>query len=148
MLIDGEDVKQAIVQRLLELFPNTNVYKEAKSNVLYPHFFVRQVSLADEQDRREYHILSYAIEIRYRVASDPSTDLKLEQNLDSVALKLMQGFNVIDFEESKIRCTEKHYEKVDGVIYFFLNVDIMTKYISGKEYIKQGKLKTEVELKK
>ena len=144
MLIDSEDVKQAIVERLLKLFPNVAVYKEAKTNIVYPHFFVYQITLSSEEERKDYHLLSYSMEIRYRVASDPSTDLKLEQNLDNMGLKLLQDFNIIDFEEEKIRCKDKRYEKVDGVLHFFFTIDILTKYVSGEETIKQNKLSVEV----
>ena len=144
MLIDSEDVKQAIVERLLKLFPNVAVYKEAKTNIVYPHFFVYQITLSSEEERKDYHLLSYSMEIRYRVASDSSTDLKLEQNLDNMGLKLLQDFNIIDFEEEKIRCKDKRYEKVDGVLHFFFTIDILTKYVSGEETIKQNKLSVEV----
>ena len=121
--LKSEDVKQAIVQRLLEIAPNVAVYKEAKTAPEYPHFFVYQINLTDVEERKNYHILSYSMTVRYRVASDPSTDLKLEQNLDSMSLKLMRGFNIIDFGDGKIRCTEKSTEKVDGVLHFFCTLN-------------------------
>lgn len=144
MLIDSEDVKQSIVEKLLELFPDVAVYKEAKTNIVYPHFFVYQINLASEEERKGYYLLSYSMEVRYRVASDPSTDLKLEQNLDNMGLKLLQGFNIIDFEDEKIRCKNKSVEKVDGVLHFFFTVDILVKFVSGEETIKQNKLSVEV----
>ena len=146
MLIDSEDVKQAITQRLLELFPDVAVYKEAKTNVVYPHFFVYQINVSSEEERKDYFLLHYSMEIRYRVASDSSTDLKLEQNLDNMGLKLLQGFNIIDFQDEKVRCKEKSIEKVDGMLHFFFTIDILTKYVSGEETIKQNKLNLEVNL--
>lgn len=146
MLIDSEDVKQAITQRLLELFPEIAVYKEAKTNIVYPHFFVYQIGISDEEERKDYHILSYSMEVRYRVASDPSTDLKIEQNLDSMSLRLLQDFNIIQFEDEKVRCKKKTTEKVDGVLHFFFSVDILGKFVSDKETIKQNKLGLEVKL--
>ena len=143
MLIDSEDVKQAIVERLLQLFPDIAVYKEAKTNIAYPHFFVYQINLSAEEERKNYFLLPYSMEIRYRVASDPSTDLKLEQNLDNMGLKLLLGFNIIDFENEKIRCKDKSYEKVDGVLHFFFTVDILAKLVSDEETIKQNKLNLE-----
>ena len=146
MLIDSEDVKQAVTQRLLELFPNITVYKEAKTNVVYPHFFVYQINLSNEEERKDYFLLHYSMEIRYRVASDSSTDLKLEQNLDNMGLKLLQGFNIIDFEDEKVRCKGKSVEKVDGVLHFFFTIDILAKYADDGEHIKQNKLGLEVKL--
>lgn len=146
MIIQSEDVKQAIVKKLLEIAPNVIVYKEAKTTPVYPHFFVYQINLTDTDERKNYHILSYSMTIRYRVSSDPSTDLKLEQNLDNMSLKLMQGFNVIDFGDSKIRCVEKNTEKVDGVLHFFCTLKILAKDVSENETIKQNKLNVEVNL--
>lgn len=144
MLIDSEDVKQAIVQKLLEMFPDIAVYKEAKTSVVYPHFFVYQINVTCNEERKNYFLLSYSMEVRYRVASDSSTDLKLEQNLDNMGLKLFQGFNIIDFEDEKIRCKDKSIEKVDGVLHFFFTVDILAKLVSDEETIKQNKLYVEV----
>lgn len=140
MLIDSEDVKQAIAQRLLNLFPNITVYKEAKTNVLYPHFFIYQISIVDTEERKDYHILSYSMEIRYRVTSDPSTNLKLQQNIDEMSLKLLQNFNIIDFENEKIRVKNKTTEKVDGVLHFTFTIDILAKIVSDEETIKQNKM--------
>ena len=143
MLIDSEDVKQAIIQRLLDLFPDITVYKEAKTNIVYPHFFVYQITLSSEEERKNHYLLTYSMEVRYRVASDSSTDLKLEQNLDNMGLKLLQGFNIIDFEQEKIRCEQKSYEKVDGVLHFFTTMKILTKKVP-EENIKQNKLEVKV----
>lgn len=140
MLIDSEDVKQAIAQRLLNLFPNITVYKEAKTNVLYPHFFIYQISIVDTEERKDYHILSYSMEIRYRVTSDPSTNLKLQQNIDEMSLKLLQNFNIIDFENEKIRVKNKTTEKVDGVLHFTFTIDILAKIVSDEKTIKQNKM--------
>lgn len=146
MFIDSEDVKQAITQRLLEIFPDITVYKEAKTNIVYPHFFVYQINVSDREERKDYHLLSYSMEIRYRVASDSSTDLKLEQNLDNIGLKLLQSFNIIDFEDEKIRCKDKSIEKVDGVLHFLFTIDILAKLVSNEETIKQNKLNMEVKI--
>ena len=138
--LTGENVKQAIVQQLLKTFPNIKVYKEAITNPQYPHFFVYQISLVDTEERKNYHLMSYAMNVRYRVKSDPSTDLKLEQNLDDMAMRLLQNFNIIDFGNEKIRVKEKNTEKVDGVLHFTFNVDILGKVIPSGESVKQNKL--------
>ncbi len=144
MIIESEDVKQAIAERLLELFPEVNVYKESKTNILYPHFFVYQVNLMSEDERRNHHILYYMMEIRYRVAADPSTDLTLQRDLDEIALKLLQGFDIIDMEDEKVRCTDKSIEKSDGVLLFTMTIPIMVK-VSDEEGIKQNTLSVKME---
>ena len=138
--LTGENVKQAIVQQLLKIFPGVKVYKEAITNPLYPHFFVYQISVSDTEERKNYHLMSYSMEIRYRITSDPSTDLKLEQNLDDMGMKLLQNFNIIDFDSEKIRVKEKNTEKVDGVLHFTFVIDILGKVIQNEESIKQNKL--------
>ena len=146
MLIESEDVKQAIVERLLELFPDVAVYKEANTNVVYPHFFVHQVNLIDESERQGRHLLYYYMEIRYRVASDPSTNLNLQRDLDEKTLKLSQGFNIIDFEDEKVRCTNKSFEKSDGVLLFTMTIVITAKEVSGESSVLQNTLDVQMEL--
>lgn len=145
MIIESEDVKQAIAERLLELFPEVNVYKEAKTNVLYPHFFIYQVNFMDEKERKDHFILYYMMEVRYRVAADPSTDLTLQRDLDKIALKLLQGFDIIDMEDEKVWCTDKSIEKSDGVLLFTMTIAIMVKKVSGEEGAKQNTLSVKME---
>lgn len=142
--ITGELIKQSIISELLRMFPEVSVYKEAKTSLSYPHFFIYQISLSDEQERKNYHILTYSMDIRYRVASDPSTDLKLQQNIDSVALKLLNSFNIISCRNEFIRCENKSIEKENGVLHFMFNIRIMVKNVSDEENNKFDKLKVEV----
>ena len=145
--LESEEVKNAVIARLLEIFPTMAVYKEAMTKPKYPHFFVYILGLTDEEERKDCHILSYSMTIRYRVASDPSTDLKLEADLDKVSFKLMEQLNIIDFGNDKIRCTDKRMEKVDGVLHFFCTLDVFVKAVQNDvDTVKQGKLSLEVEL--
>ena len=52
MIITSEDIKNSIISRLLELFPDVSVYKESKTNPSYPHFFVYQLNLSVDKERR------------------------------------------------------------------------------------------------
>ena len=142
--ITSELIKQSIISELLRMFPEVSVYKEAKTSLSYPHFFIYQISLSDEQERKNYHILTYSMDLRYRVASDPSTDLKLQQNLDSVAIKLMNSFNIISCRNEFIRCENKSIEKENGVLHFMFDIRIMVKNVSDEENNKFDKLKVEV----
>lgn len=146
VILESEDVKQAIVERLLEVFPDVRVYKEASSVVEYPHFFVYQIILLDDEDRKDVHILDYSMEIRYRVASDPTVDLTLERDLDNMGLKLLQYFNIIDFEGEKVRCTEKSITKSDGILHFFFTIRIMVKKVSDSREVTQNTLDVQIEL--
>lgn len=140
MELHSEDVKEAIIKRLLEIAPDVEVYKEATTNVKYPHFFVHQINVTDEEERKDYHLLSYSMDIRYRTVSDPSTDLRLNQNLAEMGMKLLVNFNTIDFEDSKIRCKDKSVENENGVLHFFTTLQILAKLDKNEENIKQNKL--------
>ena len=89
--LTGESVKQAIIEQLIRIFPNVTPYKESTTKISYPHFFVYQISVADSKERKNYHLMSYAMEVRYRVKPDPSTDSTLELNLDGMGMKLLQN---------------------------------------------------------
>ena len=139
--LKSEDVKQAIIKRLLEIAPHVSVYKEAKTTPIYPHFFVYQINLSDEEERKNYHILTYSMDIRYRIASDPSTDLKLQQKLDSMSYSLLNGFNIISLNDDNfIRVSEKNTEKVDGVLHFFCILKLVVKNVSDETKDKLNKL--------
>lgn len=144
MELHSEDVKEAIIKRLLEIAPDIEVYKEATTNVKYPHFFVHQINVTDEEERKDYHLLTYSMDIRYRTVSDPSTDLKLNQNLSSIGLKLLTNFNIIDFNESKIRCNDKSIEVQDGVLHFFTTLSTLVKLDKGEEINKQNSLEVSI----
>lgn len=146
--LKSEEIKNAIASRLLELAPGTSVYKEAVTAPKYPHFFVHQVSLSDKEQRKNHHILTYSFDIRYRVASDPSTDLRLEQKLDEVGLRLTAGLNIINCNDIKIRIEDKNYEKPDGVLHFFCKVNLQAELVDlGSSIPKQEKLDVSIEVK-
>lgn len=146
MEFGGDDIKTATVRRLLEAFPGIAVYKEAVSKPAYPHFFVRQINLADELDRRGVHLLTYSMNVRYRAASDSSTVPNLEQTLDDIGLRLSQCLNLLDFGGKKIRCVEKSAEKEDGVLQFFFSATAMALEKNDENIEKFGRLKVDVGL--
>lgn len=133
MELHSEDVKESIIKRLLEIAPDVEVYKEAVTNPKYPHFFIHQINVNDEEERKDYHLLTYSMDIRYRTVSDPSTDLKLNQNLSDMGLKLLTNFNIIDFDESKIRCEDKSIEVQDGILHFFTILSTLVKLDKNEE---------------
>lgn len=146
VLITGELVKNSVVGQLLNQFPNITVYKEAITNPVYPHFFVNQVALIGEEERKDRFDLSYNINVRYHSASDPSTDLRLEQNLDGITIQLMEGFNIIGIGDELIRCVDKSTQKVDGVLHFNFNINLHARKIK-EEPVKQNELGIEIHSK-
>lgn len=143
--IKSDDVKEAVVKKLIEVFPGMAVYKEAVTTPSYPHFFVYQTGVVDTEERSGYHILSYSMDVRYREASDPSTVSKLQQRLDNVGFALLLNFDLLDFNDSLIRCVDKSLEKNDGVLHFMCTFTPLAKKKNNVENIKQMKMKMEVE---
>lgn len=143
--LKSEEVKNAIAARLMQIAQGTAVYKEAISAPRYPHFFVHQINVNDSEERKRRHILTYSFDVRYRVTSDSSTDLKLEQNLDAMALKLMANFNIIDCNDIKLRCEGKNYEKVDGVLHFFMKIAVHIYDEQNEESVKMQQLDENIE---
>ena len=145
MMIMSEDVKNAIIYKLLEIFPDISVYKEAKTSLSYPHFFVYQINFSCEEERKGYFFLDYSMDIRYRVASDSSTDLKLQQNLDNVSLLLFTYFDIIEINDLKIKCKNKRVEKVDGILHFLCDFRILCKLNKNEVFEKQNKLEVRID---
>ena len=146
--LKSEEIINAIRARLYQIAPDTTVYKTSQTRPVYPHFFVHQIGATDDEKRKNHHLLTFSFDIRYRIASDPSTDLKTDQKLDEMALKLFVGFTVIDCNDIKIRCGNKNYEKVDGVLHFFFDVKTQVLLVNMNENIpKQQKLGVEIGVK-
>lgn len=122
MIVTSEDVKEAISNKLLRTFPKVDVYKEAVSDETYPNFFITLIEIGVEVQRKNWQILTYAFDVRYRNVNDPTTDSKLQENLDKIGFVLLQVFDIIPFESSKIRIHDKRLEIVDGVLHFLFNV--------------------------
>lgn len=133
IIISGDVIKNAIVKELMRISPDTIVYKESVTEPEYPHFFVYQISVVDNEDRKGIHNLTYSFDIRYRNVADISTDSKLEQNLDDMGILLMENFNIIPIGDEYIRCEEKAIEKVDGVLHLNFIINIMVEKIKEVE---------------
>lgn len=147
MIITSEVIKNTVVKRLIEVYPNIVTYKEAITSPIYPNFFVNLLQVNCEEQRKGKFILSFNFEIRYRHIADPTTDLKIQQDLDDVGIKLMSAFHFIMLNDLVIKCEDKYYEKVDGVLHFFFNLKEMVENPPNEEYIKQNKLQLTQELK-
>lgn len=122
--IIGETVKSATSIKLGEIFgEKAKRYKEAIPKMIYPNFFIHQISANIREDTKNRWFLDYLINIRYRYVKDTSSINDLEQKLDEIALKLMTEFTEIQLERP-IKVRNARYEKVEGVLYFFFNVSV------------------------
>lgn len=125
--IIGESIKSATSIKLGEIF-GTDIkrYKESIINIQYPNFFIYQVSANIESDTYNRRIINYLVNIRYRYVEDISTVSNLEENLDKMGLKLMTEFNTIQLEKP-MKVLNARYEKADGVLQFFFNINVRIK---------------------
>lgn len=141
-IISGESIKNAAVNKVIECLPGVNVYKEVTSTPEFPHCVVHQLSMQCEEERDGYFLLTYNMQIRYTHSYDLSTESRLQQILDNVALTLMANFDLLEMGDGYIRCSEKSYEKVEGVLLFSFDVQILAnaRDMDASEIEKMGKL--------
>lgn len=122
-------VTSSLVIQLGEIFPGVKRYREAvpAQSLVYPHFFVHQLTVDSQKERTNYWIVNYFVNIRYHVAPDPTivTGGLLQQQLDDVSIRLMADLEYIYFDDIPVRVMNPRTEKVDGVLHFFCNISVM-----------------------
>ena len=144
--LTGESIKTGLRIELLKLFTGATVYTEqiGDSVAVYPHFFVNQLTLSAQEDRRDHWFLQYLINLRYRVAAEPFLDRNLNQKLDAVGLQLLE-IKWITIGPYRERLLNPRCEKVDGVLHFFTNFNVQATK-EEEEGVKQEKLTKNIQL--
>lgn len=120
--IIGESIKSASGAEIMKSFPGATWYKEQITTLKYPHFFVHQLTLDITEDRKNRWWISALMNIRYRIAADPTTDSKLQEKLDAVGLQLLCDLQNIYLIDILVKIRNARYEKVDGVLFFFYDI--------------------------
>lgn len=124
-MIYGETIKTAFAQRLSELFPDVAIFKEEEDQTAtFPNFFILQLTLSSEEDRKDHYWLTYYVTIRYREAADINTVSKLEQKLDKMGADMIINLVDIPINDRPHKLRNCNTEKVDGVLHFFANVTV------------------------
>ena len=124
-MIYGETIKSAFATRLLELFPDVKVYKEKEDEQdIFPNFFILQLTLNSQEDRKDHYWLTYYVTVRYRQVADINTEPKLQQKLDDIASEMIINLVDIPINEKPVKLRNCNCEKVDGVLHFFANVTV------------------------
>lgn len=124
-MIYGETIKTAFATRLLELFPDVKVYKEKEDEQdIFPNFFILQLTLNSEEDRKDHYWLTYYVTVRYRQVADINTEPKLQQKLDDIASEMIINLVDIPINGKPVKLRNCNCEKVDGVLHFFANVTV------------------------
>jgi len=120
-------VTSALGIRLREIFGGTWYRETIPAQLLvYPHWFVNQLTLNIQPERRNHWWVSYFATMRFRVAADPASVVgSLQQQLDDASIKLLAGLDYIYWNGIPVRISNLRTEKVDGVLHCFCNVDVM-----------------------
>jgi len=121
-------VTSALGIRLREIFPGVMWYRETipAQMLVYPHWFVNQLTLNIQPERRNHWWLSYFATMRYHVAADPASVVgSLQQQLDDASIKLLADLDYIYWNGIPVRISNLRTEKIDGVLHCFCNVDVM-----------------------
>ena len=127
MKLQGETIKNAIATELNRLFPNISVYKEEQTNPYnFPNFFILQLSMNSQEDRKDHYFETYLYEIRYRQIADVELEPKIEQKLDNVGNTLINEFKSVIFDSRPYKIRQANYEKVDKVGHFTFQVTVQT----------------------
>lgn len=124
-MIYGETIKSAFATRLNELFPNVAIYKEKEDGAdKFPNFFILQLTLNSQEDRKDHYWLTYYVTIRYREVADINTEPKLQQKLDKIGSEMIINLVDIPINGKPFKLKNCNCEKVDGVLHFFANVTV------------------------
>lgn len=154
--IIGETIKSATSIKIGDIFKVATVtdgkttytypkrYKENISKPTYPNFFIGQVNLMNTPKGRNRMQLDYLMTIQYRVAENTETITNLQQQLDNIGLKLCAELTELNLE-LPTKTSNRHYEKVDGVLHFFFNITVFAvPELDEEPKLKEYKLNEEV----
>lgn len=123
--LGSEFVRNAVFREIKKLFPDITVYKESTSNPRMPSAYITIIDVHTEKKWAHSFLLTYNCVIRYHEVLDPSTLDNLQSKLDAAGQHLMYGFDVLKAGDTYIRATDVHYEKQEGVLYFYFTIKMM-----------------------
>lgn len=134
-------VVSSLGRQIMLAFPGVPWHRETISvNLLsFPNFFIQQLTLDTQPERRNHWWLNYLATIRYRHIDDPALAWDLQENLDRVSLTLMDKLTDIFWDDIPVVIRNPRTEKVDGVLHYFCNITVMAKK-SVEEFAKMMKL--------
>lgn len=121
-------VTSALGIRLREIFPGVTWYRETvpAQLLVFPHFFVNQLTLDMQAERQNHWIVNYFATIRYREVSDPASITgSLQERLDNIGIKLMSELEYIMWNDIPVTIRNPRIEKIDGVLHWFGNIAVM-----------------------
>lgn len=119
------DIKDAISIRLNQAFGNEyEIYsKKVEQGLQEPCFFIKVLSPSRKQIIGNRYYLEVSVDIHYFPAVDGDND-----ELDEVGASLFNDLEYITMvNEDQLRGTKMSYEKVDGVLHFFITYGLYVK---------------------
>lgn len=122
-------VTSALGIRLREIFPGVTWYRETvpAQLLVFPHFFVNQLTLDMQPERQNHWFINYFATIRYREVSDPASITgSLQERLDNIGIKLMSELEYIMWNDIPVTIRNPRIEKIDGVLHWFGNITVMS----------------------
>lgn len=144
--LKATSVTDAIIKKLIELFPGIAIYEEAITTLRYPHFFIFNLSTDTEEDNYNRYYVNYLINIRYRVAAQPQFVTTLQKDLDTVAMELLSNLELVELDGWKYRIKNARAEKIDGILQYYCNLSVRVKKALPDEP-KQEYLETNTQVK-
>lgn len=114
-----------------EEFPGITRYREVipAQMLVYPHFYIHQLTIDVQPERRNHYMVNYLVNIRYHAAADPSSITgRLQSELNDISIRMLSDLEYIYFDNELVRLTNRRTEKQDGVLFFFCNVSIFAKH--------------------
>lgn len=121
-------VTSGLTIRLGEIFPDVSRYREtvAAQNLKYPHFFINQLTISTETERRNHVWVNYFATIRYHHVQDPVTNYQgLQEVMDRVSIEMLSELSSITWDGMPVEITNARTEKIDGVLHWFGNIRVM-----------------------
>ena len=132
--LSGETIKNAIARELNRIFPDVAVYKEEQTTPYdFPNFYILQLSLNSQEDRKDHYFQTFLYEIRYRQIADVELEPRIEQRLDSIGLQLTTELVRITIDNRPYRILQANYEKVDKVGHFTFQVRVQVEKEKDEE---------------
>jgi hypothetical protein len=128
----GDTVRSALGAKIMEIFPGVVWYRDFVTDMQYPHFFISQLTLSSQEDRRDHFFLRYLMTARYRVQEEPSRNTQLNFILDNIGFQMVRDIESISIgtqpNTARVDITNARYEKTDGVLHFFGNILLQVTY--------------------
>jgi hypothetical protein len=114
------DIRNEIIKVLKNNFPDHKIYGEkVTQGLIRPCFFVDLIPVDIEEINPEMQERSMFVDIQYMSNEDTKA-----KNLET-AETLSRIFTIVEFNNFRIRTTNKRFEIVDGILHYLFDLDFI-----------------------